>query len=156
MTTNARPHALGFAVIALFAACSEQEPRSDVALQSRASALDRQHRAYDGGTVSADLIFPAGVGLTNVALAARGSLALGEGATILAIDGSPGEVSDATQDKDCDGGGPAVFLADRVTVGTVVSVGASRFVTTTRRRSCARARASPWGATIPSVRLRRA
>ena len=121
MIRSARPFVISLGLIGLFAACAGERTNLETHPASRA-ALNHRHQT-ETGVLSVDVAFPAGVGLTDVTLGASGSLEIGDGASILAVNGSPGEVSDAAQDRNCDADGPAVLLRDRVTLGDVVSVG---------------------------------
>lgn len=94
----------------LVAACTPQDNRDPEPIRSTTSAL-----AGPTVTVSVDVQFPAGYGLSSVAVGAANSLEIDDKAKIIGAPGQPGTVTNS--------GSGATLLKNGAVAGTIASVG---------------------------------
>src|SRR5260370_37970679 len=102
---------LGSLVLAV--ACSSHSSQREK-LGATAEPLTAK-RPSSTASVTFDLVFPHGYGLSKAAVGASDSLRIGRGARILAANGSPGAATNAGPRK--------ISLEERAQVGALVSVG---------------------------------
>jgi len=84
---RSRSFVLGIALFGLLAACGVQDGKS------RPESVAETASALTGATtvsISADVAFPAGYGLSSATIGAAHSLEIGDNARILDVHGSPG------------------------------------------------------------------